>query len=191
MNRTFALVATLVLAAAPLAAQADSAPYKGGFNSGIKLRGAYHVNRSEVQSSSDLPRDEKGYGLGVEINGRHLGLGLYGYTAGKAQSFNSDTTSLIVVAEANYYFPIDMLRLAPYAGVHTGLGKIDKSYFQNAYVPRPQDGIGSLGYQLGVRFKPIPLISVDAQLRRQSGFAYESQDQSLERTQVLLGLTLF
>lgn len=87
--------------------------------------------------------------------------------------------------------PVEALRLAPYAGVHTALGTFTKDFFKDAYFPKPQDGLGGLGYQVGVRFKPVPLIAVDAQWRRQSGFAHENQDPTMERTQVLLGVVLF
>jgi hypothetical protein len=161
------------------------------FNSGIKLRGNYHVNRSAVQTASERPTQEDGYGFGLEINGKHLGIALYGFGSGRLSEYEAETSPVIVVAEANYFVPIERLRLAPYAGVHTALGEFTKTYFDDPHFPRPQDGVPALGYQFGVRFKPIPVIGLDAQWRRQSAFAATAQDPSLERNQVLVGITLF
>lgn len=188
------LVLALLTAAAQVAAPAPSAHAQSGpfsFNSGIKIRGDFHVNRSSVKNSEELPEQEIGYGLGLELNGNKLGLGLYGYTAGQAQSFDSETTPVIVVAEANYFLPVEALRIAPYAGVHTALGEFTKDYLKAPHLPKPQDGLREIGYQVGLRFRPLPLVGLDVQWRKQSRFAQDNQDASLEATQVLVGFTVF
>lgn len=198
MRRTLlAMAALFALGTPPLTAQEITAPATdparrpASFNSGIKLRFDFHLNRSEVNDVTDAPDDENGYGAGLEINGRHLGIGLYGYAGGQAQEFDSENTPVIIVAEANYFYPIQRLWLAPFVGVHTALGRFTKDYFDDPYFPKPQDSFNDLGYQIGLRFKPIPVLGLDAQWRRVSGYARDNQDAGLSRTQVLLGVTLF
>jgi hypothetical protein len=174
-----------VLVPATAFAQANS------FNSGIKLRGAFHVNRSDVDTKSpDFKQPEAGYGVGFEFTGNRFGLGMYGYTPGRTDEFESATTQATVVLEANSYFPVERIRLAPYVGAHTGLGVFTKDFFSDPFFPKPLDGLKHLGYQVGVRFKPIPLIGLDVQYRRQSQSAADLTPD-LERGQVLVGFTLF
>jgi hypothetical protein len=158
------------------------------FNSGIKLRGNLHVNYSAAQ---DRPKQEHGYGFGLEIVGNSVGLALYGFTHGRAAEFDYESTALNVVLESNYFLPISALRLAPYAGVHTGLGVFTNEYFEDPFLPRPRDSLKGLGYQVGVRFKPIPVIGLDAQWRRASASVSNAQNEALERNQILVGVTLF
>ncbi len=183
----------IALSLALLALSAVAAPAQdASFNSGIKLRGNFHFNRSAVNSEDPrVPEAENGYGAGLEIIGRHLGVALYGFTVGNAREFDADATPVMVVAELNYFWPIQSIRLAPYAGIHTGLGVFTKDYFNEPFVPKPQDGISGLGYQIGLRFKPIPVIGLDAQWRRMSVSAFEAHGEMLERNQILIGLTLF
>jgi hypothetical protein len=181
----------LLLLLALTATAAEAQRGDGSFISGIKLKGNLHFNRTSINSVDDVFEAENAYGAGLEYVGSRFGLGLYGYTDGRTSSFDADTTTFYLVGEANYYFPIEGLRLAPYAGVHTHLGNFDRTYFDDPFLPRPQDGFDSLGYQLGVRYKPFPFIAVDAQWRRQSDSVWEAQDGFLERNQVLVGVVLF
>lgn len=181
------LVALFIIPATVIAQGADSRPYS--FNSGIKLRGNFHLNQSSA--SADLNQSENGYGAGLEIIGHHIGIGLYGFTEGQTGSFSEDETAFSFVFEANYFYPIQRFRIAPYVGAHTGLGTYTKDYFSEPKFPRPQDGFRDLGYQVGIRFKPIPVIGLDAQWRRQSNSTARSQGESLERNQFLVGITLF
>ncbi len=179
----------LLLVATATAAEAQRG--NSSFVSGIKVKGNLHFNRSSVESVNDVFEAENAYGAGLEFVGSRIGVGLYGYTDGRTRAFSADTTVFYVVGEANYYFPIDGLRLAPYAGVHTHLGNFDRSYFKDPHLPRPKDGFGGLGYQIGVRYKPLPIVGIDAQWRRQSDSVWEDQRGFLERNQVLVGVVLF
>jgi len=187
--RAFIAAALILLSASAATAQGrgGSSSFVGGF----KLEGNLHFNRSAIDNPGDVRQDEHAYGVGIEFVRSSLGVGLYGYSIGRAGSFNADTTQVVVVAEANYYIPIPGLRVAPYAGVHTGLGTFDRSYFDDLYLPGFEDGLDELGYQVGVRFKPFPLIGVDAQWRHQSESAATAQGGFLERNQVLVGVVLF
>jgi hypothetical protein len=188
--RAFVILSVFAsLSALPAVAQQNDAAYS--FNSGIKLRGNYHINQS---TASD--KQENGFGAGLEIVGNHIGIGLYGFTQGKTSEFDKETSVVSAVLEANYFYPIERLRLAPYAGVHTGLGQFTSEYFDDPFFPKPQDSFKDLGYQVGLRFKPIPVIGLDVQWRRSSASLVSWQDENggenpLERNQFLVGITLF
>jgi hypothetical protein len=189
--RSIVILSVLVgLGAAPAAAQYNGAGAEPGysFNAGIKLRGNLHLNQS---ATKERPQEENGYGAGLEIIGNHIGVGLYGFTHGKTAEFDSESSPVNVVLEANYFVPIERIRVAPYAGIHTGLGVFTKEYFDEPFFPKPQDSFKNLGYQVGVRFKPIPVIGLDAQWRRSSVSVWENQDEMLERNQFMVGITLF
>lgn len=190
MRSVVILSVLLGLSAAPVAAQYNGTGEEPtySFNSGIKLRGNLHINQS---ASEDRPQEENGYGAGLEIIGNHIGVALYGFTHGKTAEFDSEESPVSVVLEANYFLPIERIRLAPYAGIHTGLGVFTKEYFDEPFFPRPQDSFKNLGYQVGVRFKPIPVIGLDVQWRRSSLSVAEGQHESLERNQFMVGITLF
>src|SRR5690606_40074879 len=79
------------------------------------------------------------------------------------------------------------LRLAPYLGVHTGLGTYRKGASD---FPSLHDNLAELGYQFGVRFQPWVYLGLDAQVRWMSDAAYRDQGEAFERTQVLLGITI-
>ena len=59
---------------------------------------------------------------------------------------------------------------------------------QSARIPSPSE---HLGFQVGARFQLSQMIGLDAQYRRVSEFASETQGGDLERNQVLVGITLF
>jgi hypothetical protein len=188
----FLLLALLTVSVLPATAQqASDGPSQYSFNSGIKFRGNFHFNQSRADGASEVPKGENGYGVGMEIIGKNIGMGLYGFAEGKTDSFDAEATRVHAALELNYFLPIQRIRLAPYAGVHTGLGSFDKKWTEAPTVPKPQDGFRSLGYQVGFRFKPIPVIGVDAHWRRQSASIAGAQGATLERDQVLIGITLF
>jgi hypothetical protein len=185
-------LALVTLSALPATAQQASGVDSGySFNSGIKFRGNFHFNKSRAEGASEVPQGENGYGVGLEMIGRNIGIGLYGFAEGKTDTFDAEQTQVHAAAEVNYFVPIQRIRFAPYVGVHTGLGSFDKAYLDAPSVPKPQDGFRALGYQLGFRFKPIPVLGVDAQWRRQSKSIAEAQGVGLERDQILVGVTLF
>lgn len=178
----------LALAVTPLAAEAQRNE-PSSFVSGIKVRGNVHFNRTALNDPGLEARNA--YGLGLEFVARQVGVGLYGYSDGSSPSAHTDTTTVFVVAEANFYLPMEELRIAPYLGVHTHLGNFDRSWFDDPTVPRPQDGFDSLGYQIGVRYQPFPMVAIDAQWRQQSESVWNEQNGFLDRNQILVGVVLF
>jgi opacity protein-like surface antigen len=180
----------LLLTGGMIAASAAPAAAQQGF----ALKGHYILNSS---TASDARQDRQiptadGLGLGAElVLPFGLGVGVSGFTAGGAGDLGIETTELTVLGEANYFLRLPLLPVAPYAGVHAGLGVLNRD---NVSDPKFQIGDrtrSQLGYQLGVRFQPTRMLGIDAQWRRMSTSAAEGQDGSLERNQVLLGITLF
>jgi hypothetical protein len=161
--------------------------------SGFALKGHYIINSSaaeEAQDTRQLP-DADAFGLGAEfVLPMGIGVGISGYTA---QEDNTDFESreFTILGEANYFFKLPMLPIAPYAGIHAGLGVLDQSNVTDPDLEIQDKNRSQLGYQLGVRVQLSQLIGLDAQWRRMSTSADENQDDRLERDQVLLGVTVF
>ena len=169
-------------AAAPAAAQ-----------SGFALKGHYIVNATEAQAAREdrsIPTDN-GLGLGVEVVLPFgLGVGVSGYTADELDELDTKTTEVVLLAEANYFVNIPLLPISPYVGLHGGLGMLSRETLGES-IELEDKTRSTVGFQLGVRFQPTSLIGFDAQFRRMSTSAAAGQDDSLERNQVLLGVTLF
>ncbi len=185
MKRAFCLgLLTVGLAAAagsPAAAQ-----------DGFALKGGAVFNRSSVDDPArSLSLSEAaGWNLGAEVVlPLGLGVGISGYTSGSPDDFDASRGSLVVLGEANYFLKLPFLSLAPYAGVHVGMGTYSLDDVEN--MVRPEVDFGDLGYQFGVRFQPSPFLGIDAQFRRVSGSIAGQQDSGFESNQVLIGLTLF
>lgn len=174
-----AALALAVLAAVPADAQ-------------LKLRGNYVYNRASVDAqSARLNQPKQGYGAGLDvILPGGLGIGLSGYTSGRASGFESATSQVVVLGEANYFLRLP-LRITPYAGIHSSLGAFTGEYFKDPHLPGFEDDLGGLGYQAGVRFQPFGPLGLDVQWRRLSAHAASVQHPSFQREQILLGLTLF
>ena len=171
-----------------------SAQTSASAQSGFALKGHYLVNSSAAQDAREerqIPAAD-GISLGAElVLPFGIGVGVSGYTSSEDSDLGYETRELTVLGEANYFFRLPILPIAGYAGLHTGLGILDRDN-----VTRPdfeiQDRTRSqFGYQLGVRLQPTSLIGIDAQWRRMSTSADEGQDDSLERDQFLIGITLF
>lgn len=182
--RAFVLGAALLLVATPLAAQ------RGSFTSGVSLHGNLHFNRSEIHAVEDVRQPEHGYGLGLEFAGSRAAVGLYGFAQGRARAFDSQSTQVHLTLEGNYYLPLESLRLAPFAGVHTGLGTLGRDYFDDPFLPRPRDGLGDLGYQFGVRFQPFSVVGVEAQWRQHAGSIQDELAPESEHRQVIVGVVI-
>lgn len=182
MKRAIQLaVLGLGLLAAPAAAQ-----------DGFALKGGAVFNRSTVDDEGrNLSLSEAaGWNLGAEIVlPLGLGVGISGYTSGSPDDFDASQGSLVVLGEANYFLRLPFLPVAPYAGVHVGLGTYTLDDVEDRV--RPEVDFGDLGYQLGVRFQPTAVLGIDAQFRRVSGSLAGQQDASFDTNQVLLGITLF
>lgn len=174
-----------------LALGARALPAQDGF----ALKGFYIFNSTTAEDGAraeELPTED-GYGLGVEmVLPFGLGLGVSGYVAGETNEFDIETTEATVIAEANYFFSLPLIPIRPYAGVHAGLGTLAREDLNSDVEIDIEDKTrNQLGFQLGLRFQPISLIGLDAQWRRMSTSAAESQGGRLERDQFLIGVTLF
>ncbi|HEY8468983.1 MAG TPA: hypothetical protein VIL18_05040 [Longimicrobiales bacterium] len=185
----------LVLAFAALATPAALHAQRGlddpyhWFAGRLKIKGHHIFDRSTFAiEDGSIPNPKVGWGLGLEyVLMSGIGFGVVGYTAGPVSDFDSNRATVIVLAEANYFIGIEALKLAPYLGLHTGIGTWQKG---NSRVPRLRDNLGEFGYQVGVRFQPWVYLGLDAQLRWMSDAAYRDQTAAFERTQVLLGITI-
>lgn len=178
--KVFALSAgLLMLGAVPGAAQ-----------QGFALKGHFLYNSSAREGAREEVPAANGISLGAEVVlPLGLGLGISGYAAGGGDRFfNDNGSTLTALAEANYFLKLPLIPIAPYAGVHAGLGRITSRDTSELLRDRT---LSQLGFQLGVRIQPISLLGFDAQYRRVSNSAAEGQSGSLERNQFLLGITLF
>lgn len=178
--------AALIGLLAPLAAAQPALAQQG-----FALKGAAVFNQSQAATGSaeQLP-DVSGFSVGAEmVLPLGVGVGVTGYTAGGVRDFDLGTGSLVVLGEANYFLRLPMLPVAPYAGVHVGLGRYRLDDVRDA--PRPDVDFGDLGYQLGVRLQATRLLGIDAQYRRVSGSLRGMQDSRFETDQLLIGATLF
>lgn len=185
-------IATFVLAvAALLAAAAPRAEAQSGF----ALKGHFIVNASEAdeaRQNREIPV-ANGFDVGAEfILPFGVGIGVSGYTAKEEnRSIDAASTELTVLAEANYFLRLPLLPIAPYAGVHAGLGKLSGDNLSDPGLEIQDRTRSQLGYQIGLRIQASPMVGVDAQWRHMSTSTAESQDGRFERNQVLLGITLF
>jgi hypothetical protein len=159
--------------------------------SGFALKGGYIYNRSDVDASTRVS-GANGFGVGAEfvVPIVNLGVGVSAYSGGKVTEFDAETSKINVVAEANYFLKLPMIPVAPYAGVHVGMGHYSQRD-DSTPSTRPQDGWRQVGYQAGLRVQLVSLLGVDAQLRRVSSSLATNQDSALSRTQVVVGVTLF
>lgn len=157
--------------------------------SGFALKGHYLYNSSAAGAIRDQPSAFDGFGIGAElVLPFGLGVGVSAYRGRNGLEADELVGETVVLAEGNYFFRLP-LRLSPYVGVHAGLdvGRRD----DDASGSRFKDSRSQLGYQVGLRFQPLSFLGLDAQYRRVSHSASLDQSPSLERGQVLLGITLF
>jgi Outer membrane protein beta-barrel domain len=174
--------AALLAGAAPLAAQ-----------QGFALKGHYVFNESNVDDAREEDRvpSADGFSIGAEyVLPMGIGVGVSAYTEGEATGFDAKTTSFFVLAEANYFFDLPIIPITPYAGVHAGLGQYTIDTLDDGE-PRIEDDRTQLGFQLGARWQVTRTFGIDAQFRRVSDSASESQSPDLERNQFMLGVTVF
>ena len=183
MRRSALLLALIAaVSAAPAAAQ-----------SGFALKGGLVFNSSDVEGDrSDLDlSDAAGFHVGAEyLLPLGVAVGISGYTAGAPGDFSVSEGSLLVLGDANYFMDFPILPITPYAGLHVGLGTFELSDFEQG-TARPEVDFGDLGWQIGLRFQPMPILGIDAQYRRVSGSLRGEQDTSFETNQFLIGVTVF
>lgn len=177
-----------LLVAAALALTAGTAQAQSGF----ALKGHYLFNASDADEDQTPAAD--GFSVGAElVLPFNLGVGVSAYTTGSARDVDEEATAFGVLAEANYFIDLPLLPVTPYVGVHGGLGQytIEDVSGGNAEEPEFEDSRTQLGWQVGARFQLNSLLGLDAQYRRVSESASESQGGDLERNQFLLGVTIF
>jgi hypothetical protein len=182
--KRYLFVSLLVTAAAALPSRAQS---------GVALKG--HVlfnetNAREAEQDRRVPVSD-GFSLGVEyVLPMGIGVGVTAYAEGKATESDLETQRFGVLAEANYFARIPVIPIRPYVGVHAGLGQFSYDDLDTAD-PEIEDSRTELGFQVGLRWQVTPMIGLDAQYRRVSDSAGDSQSPELERNQVLVGVTVF
>jgi opacity protein-like surface antigen len=182
----------LVIAAAALSAGHAQRAYA---QSGFALKGHFIVNSSDAsdaRQNREIP-DADGFDVGAEfVLPIGLGIGVSGYSA--SQKFaDSDMTAreFTVLGEANYFLRLPYIPIAPYAGIHAGLGRLSQDDVTDPDLKLGDDSRSQLGYQFGLRFQPTSMLGVDAQWRHMSTSTAAGQSGRFERNQVLLGITLF
>lgn len=160
---------------------------------GFALKGHYVFNSSAVNDDrTDRIPESDGFSIGAElVLPLGIGVGVSGYTASGVSELDVETSSLTALAEANYFLRLPLLPVSPYAGVHAGLGRFSREDLDDPRAPNVEDTRTQLGFQVGVRVQLGPLLGIDGQYRRVSHSAAENQEGSLERSQYLLGVTLF
>ncbi|HYW10588.1 MAG TPA: outer membrane beta-barrel protein [Longimicrobium sp.] len=183
MRKTLPLFVAAALALAAGTAQAQS---------GFALKGHYLFNASDADEDQTPAAD--GFSVGAElVLPFNLGVGVSAYTTGKARDVDEEATAFGVLAEANYFIDLPLIPVTPYVGVHAGLGQytIEDVSGGNPDDPEFEDSRTQLGWQVGARFQLNSLLGLDAQYRRVSESASESQGGNLERNQFLIGVTVF
>jgi hypothetical protein len=162
--------------------------------SGFALKGHYVFNATDAETARQdrqIP-DADALSIGAEIVLPFgIGIGVSGYTADDVDELDRETTELTVLAEANYFLRLPLIPFAPYAGVHAGLGMLSGDNIEDPDLELEDRTRSQIGYQFGIRFQPTSIIGIDAQWRRMSTSAASGQDGSLDRDQILLGVTLF
>jgi hypothetical protein len=182
MRKLFPL---LVAGAVALTAQTAQA------QSGFALKGHYLFNASDAEDDQTPAAD--GFSIGAEfVLPFSLGVGVSAYATGDARNVDTEASAFGLLAEANYFIDLPLLPITPYVGVHGGLGQYTISELSGGEAnPELEDSRTQLGWQVGARLQLSPMFGIDAQYRRVSESAAESQGGDLERNQILLGVTVF
>lgn len=176
-----------VLAAICLGLGSAPAESQDGF--ALKVGAAFNSSTVEALETDLRFSDAAGWTLGAEyILPLGFGIGVSGYTVGSPRAFEISESSMVFLADANYFLRIPGLPLSPYAGVHAGLGRYR---FDEVDEARPDVEFGDLGYQFGIRLQAARMLGIDAQFRSISRSAGADQDAGFERKQFLLSATLF
>jgi hypothetical protein len=162
--------------------------------SGFALKGHYVFNATDAETAREdrqIPESDA-LSIGAElVLPFGIGVGVSGYTADHVDELDRETTELSVLGEANYFLRIPFLPFSPYAGVHAGLGRLSGDNISDPNLELQDRTRSQVGYQLGVRIQPTSIVGIDAQWRRMSTSAASGQDGSLDRDQILVGITLF
>lgn len=177
-----------LLAVAALMASAGTAQAQSGF----AIKGHYLFNASDADEDQTPAAD--GFSVGAElVLPFSIGVGVTAYTTGSARDVDTEASAFGVLAEANYFIDLPIIPITPYVGVHGGLGQYTIKVVTSGGADQPEfeDSRTQLGWQVGARMQLSQMIGLDAQYRRVSESASESQGGDLERDQILIGITLF
>lgn len=156
----------------------------------LKVGGVFNSSTLDGDDRSPRLSEAAGWNVGAEyVLPGGLGVGVSGYTSGSPSAFDTSSGSLVMLGDITYFLRLPLLPIAPYVGVHVGLGTYRLEDIREGV--RPQVDFGDRGYQYGVRFQPTALLGVDAQIRRVSGSLAGAQDTGFETRQVVLGVTIF
>ena len=161
--------------------------------SGFALKGHYIVNTSTAEIAEEerqIPEAD-GFGIGAEfVLPFGLGIGVSVFATYETISGDVETAELTVLGEANYFLRLAFIPVRPYVGIHAGLGRLGRDD-PPAELEIEDRTRKQFGYQIGGRLQLTSAIGIDAQWRRMSTSAEEIQDDSFDREQVLIGVTLF
>lgn len=174
-----------LLVAGALACTAGTAQAQSGF----AYKAHYLFNASDAGMHQTPAAD--GFSVGAElVLPFKLGVGVSAYATGSAREVSTEATAFGVLAEANYFIALPLLPVTPYVGVHGGLGRYTIEQVGRSD-PEFQDSRTQVGWQVGARLPLVSVFGLDAQYRRVSESAAESQGGDLERNQFLVGVTIF
>jgi len=176
-----------LLVAGAVALSAGTAQAQSGF----ALKGHYLFNASDADEDQTPAAD--GFSIGAElVLPLNIGVGVTAYTTGDARDVDTEASAFGVLAEANYFIDLPVIPVTPYVGIHGGLGQYTIEEVGSGEAdPEFEDSRTQLGWQVGARLQLTSLFGIDAQYRRVSESAAESQGGDLERDQILLGVTIF
>ena len=178
-----------LLVAGALALTAGTAQAQSGF----ALKGHYLFNASDVENRETQTPVSDGFSIGAEfVLPFSLGVGVTAYATGDARDVDTEASAFGLLAEANYFIDLPLLPITPYVGVHGGLGQYTIAEVTGGEAdPEFEDSRTQLGWQVGARLQLNSMLGIDAQYRRVSEFASETQGGDLERNQILVGVTIF
>lgn len=138
---------------------------------------------------SDNPYAE-GALLGLDISGKNLGIGVSAYSGGDPTADFGEIMArgLGITGEVNYFLRLPM-RFSPYVGAVVPFAVMTE---EDGFTLREFGGfgLGDLGWQIGLRWKPIPIVGLDLRTRALRG-EYATGEEGGSSRQWLLGLTLF
>jgi hypothetical protein len=190
MSRTIrgampAALAMTLFVVAPVSAQ-----------SGFGLKGHVVYNASTAQTfQDDRDRSAAGDFVGFNVGAEYVlpfgvGIGATGYASGDPRDTDRATV-FMVLAEANYVLDLPGVPVSPFAGAHVGVGSWSWSVRDEVM----GEGIGDLdrarfGWQLGLRVRLLPGLSLEGLYRRMSAEAEDAQQPGFESDQVLLGIRI-
>ncbi len=157
--RTTAFLLAFSLALPALSAAQD------GF--ALKVGGVFNsTDVKELETDLRLS-DAAGWSVGAELLlPLGLAVGVSGYTTGSPDSFDFSEGSLVALADANYFLRLPLFPVAPYAGLHVGLGTYTIDDVREGLAPDVD--FGDVGFQVGVRLQAMRTLGIAFAIRSSS-----------------------